>query len=781
MRALAAALLSFVSGAASSLSSSSAVVWSGLTPDGSGVTVFADDSYAVLVNGTAWLSSLPTSLHLNGTWWAAAGAPNATTVSGGAGTCPVEQDVDCHGDDLFDFNATGPDDCCANCSATAGCGAWTWTGQTEGASPSSSSPSSSSSSPSSAPPPWANRCYIKADCSGKMSYQGHVSGLPASAWPSPLTRLGAEAVNGTDQALGPFTGWRVRYAATDPAATQMWVTVKFFAAVPQPPPLHAWSAVPAPAPAPSFFVFEQLFPSGAVSLANEPVQNGTNSPCMGRRRRLTTPLAPASEEDSAASNPGLGEFCSSMQPSTVFPAFAGAPTSPADGGFLTWTGRFFYPSTSAGGPAAGLGAAGGAEGGPLVLFANDGVASAGGVRRPGHALVLSAFNDFKANIAGPAGPAAAGATGPSAGFGVSGYASDLAPGHTISTVLSFSASAPSGGVTEAVMAWGAGMRAAYGTTRLQDPFLASLSYSTDNGAYYDWYSYPDILSRGVPQDVLVALMETFRNGTYEDPFNGGPALIPVAAGILIDAYWYPFSRPNGNCKLSDEVWSVPFPNGLQWLREQVGVPLQIYNGPTCANATIANEWPVVYSTYWDQGWGAGVLLNVHPDSSEAYYASLFARKEELGMVTFETDFMDFNHLLFPAFTTNGTAARAWLMGINDAAVAAGLPVQSCMSLPSDALAHLETPAYTNARASQDYGAGGDSNWRIAASSLLLSAVGLQPSKDNFWCVKEAGQGGGGWSGGAGGGLPAEISMRALTLPNPLLILLPPPFAQDLVE
>jgi hypothetical protein len=54
-----------------------------------------------------------------------------------------------------------------------------------------------------------------------------------------------------------------------------------------------------------------------------------------------------------------------------------------------------------------------------------------------------------------------------------------------------------------------------------------------------------------------------------------------------------------------------------------------------------------------------------------------------------------------------------------------------MALPADILQSSEFPAVTNARASQDYGAGGD-NYKIGGSSLLLSALGLRASKDNFW-------------------------------------------------
>lgn len=58
-----------------------------------------------------------------------------------------------------------------------------------------------------------------------------------------------------------------------------------------------------------------------------------------------------------------------------------------------------------------------------------------------------------------------------------------------------------------------------------------------------------------------------------------------------------------------------------------------------------------------------------------------------------------------------------------------------MALPGDLMDALLFPAVTNARASNDYGAGG-SNWQIGGTSLLLSAVGLRASKDNFWSGSE---------------------------------------------
>jgi len=54
-----------------------------------------------------------------------------------------------------------------------------------------------------------------------------------------------------------------------------------------------------------------------------------------------------------------------------------------------------------------------------------------------------------------------------------------------------------------------------------------------------------------------------------------------------------------------------------------------------------------------------------------------------------------------------------------------------MALPADFMAALAFPAVTNARASEDCGAG-SSNWQMGGTFLLLSALGMRASKDNFW-------------------------------------------------
>jgi hypothetical protein len=621
--------------------SARSTVWSATSGAGT-LQVFDDDSYTLLLGSDVWLESGPTSVHVSGVWFSTASA-----ACGSALQCRDFADTDCHGNDLFFFNSTSPEDCCANCSATPGCGAWTYTGTTRNV------------------PPWAQRCYIKSSCDGRQAYVGHTSGLPAGSGgaPLPLTRMSAGRVG---------DGWGITYAAASPNFPSVSFSVTFSVEN-------------------GGFIFEQLWPQGAPGVNITVPVNSTN---------------------------GLTEFDSSAEPATQFPVFVEAANSSVSSslGYLSWAGRFFPTLTAMrGGAAAAFSAvAQGAESGPIVLF--DG---------PVNALVMSANANFKSHMIGQSSiaPRAAAA-------GISGYVTSLPPGFATSTVVG----AGSAGITDAIHAWGGALQRRYNTSKIPDPASTGLSYWTDNGAYYDWYAYePDVTSKGVPEDILVALSQTFKNGTY------GSSTLPVRS-YMLDAYWYYNTRANANCAMNFTTWPLPFPGGLSSLSEDLGAPLIMYNGPVCGNTTLAKaRWTIEPSLYWDQGWGAGVLGIVTSEQSNAFYTELMDSLLAQGMSTFTQDFLDFQGLLFPTTLVDPIGNGGWMKGQADAALAAGVAVQYCMGLPADMLASVAFNAVTNARASDDYGAGGE-NWKIGGSSLLLSALGMRASKDNFWtsCCNDRG-------------------------------------------
>jgi hypothetical protein len=495
-------------------------VWSATTELGDGIVVYSDGTFNISLQKTVWLQSgITAGVHIGGTWYVA--GANTTVAPLG---CATLNNTDCRGSDLYYFNATGPDECCANCSATPTCGAWTWTGITR------------TDEKSAPPPPWADRCYIKSDCSGRTNYDGHISSI-APAPQGTLKLVSQAPADGADARLGPFSGYEFNYVAADPASTRLTTGFRYFTNA-------------------QLFTFYQRFPSGANRLNLSVLTNGTCESGFRSRQGQSS---------------GFGsEFCSSQQPSSLFPTFTLASTAPdSSGAYLTWAGRF-SPASYGAGLGAGLADTAGSEGGPLVLFTytSDRTAAT-------HSLVLSTFDNFKSNILGRPGPNGIAPAG--AAFGIGGYVTSVPAGYMTSAALYFSAAGP----TDAMLGWGALMQQAYATNKMtNDVIINSLSYWTDNGAYYDWYSYSNITSRGLPETVLVELAQSF---LPTGPYN---VEIPVHA-YQLDAYWYPFVRPDANCKLSDTVWSYIFPHGLPWLQQQLGAPLLIYNGPTCE----AFDWP----------------------------------------------------------------------------------------------------------------------------------------------------------------------------------------------
>ena len=87
------------------------------------------------------------------------------------------------------------------------------------------------------------------------------------------------------------------------------------------------------------------------------------------------------------------------------------------------------------------------------------------------------------------------------------------------------------------------------------------------------------------------------------------------------------------------------------------------------------------------------------------------------MKMFEQDFLSVwispNHGLL---TDDVASGPAWFAAMGDAAAGAGATVQLCMLLPAAALASVNVPAMTNARASRDATRGiavDDQTWKVA--------------------------------------------------------------------
>ena len=115
------------------------------------------------------------------------------------------------------------------------------------------------------------------------------------------------------------------------------------------------------------------------------------------------------------------------------------------------------------------------------------------------------------------------------------------------------------------------------------------------------------------------------------------------------------------------------------------------------------------------------------------------------MVVYEQDWLynEFNGL--NATRQQLGLAREWLLQMGRGAAKANATVQYCMAYARMLLQSVEIPAVSQFRASDDYGPGQSSGcgfpycvYDIGTTSILAWALGLAPSKDNFWSTPQPG-------------------------------------------
>ena len=179
---------------------------------------------------------------------------------------------------------------------------------------------------------------------------------------------------------------------------------------------------------------------------------------------------------------------------------------------------------------------------------------------------------------------------------------------------------------------------------------------------------------------------------------------------------------NGGVKCVSE-WRLPedtYPGGLDQLRKDYGAPFVLYGPYFCAD----NQWN---QTLFPVGADAGVPP---PHDSRVFYTKVFQYIHAHGGVGYEVDFMSNLYIDVPEFRRTLGASNGWQSGMNAAGLSTNTAIQFCMMQPSDLLNSLQFDAATNGRASDDYAGGG--NWNIGGPSLLFWALGMRPSKDNFW-------------------------------------------------
>eukprot|EP01012_Entosiphon_sulcatum_P028632 TRINITY_DN3468_c0_g1_i1.p1 TRINITY_DN3468_c0_g1~~TRINITY_DN3468_c0_g1_i1.p1 ORF type:complete len:750 (+),score=126.46 TRINITY_DN3468_c0_g1_i1:23-2251(+) len=334
---------------------------------------------------------------------------------------------------------------------------------------------------------------------------------------------------------------------------------------------------------------------------------------------------------------------------------------------------------------------GGLDGGPVIVF--DKALSV--------VAVASPFSNFMA--------ASHALIDGSLAFGIMGSVTSVPSGYSLQTILQFGRG-PSRGIRSAMMQWGSSLLKFYNKASEPSPeydiTLKYLGYSTDNGAYYYYKTEPGKNY----EDTLVDVQK------YAQSVG-----IPYRY-ILLDSWWYYKGKGNGvsNWTAMPEI----FPHNLTGFYERTGWPVQAHNRYWAPDSTYAkkNGGP----------WDFIVEDTLSLPDSQAFWDFLIEDSKKWGLAVYEQDWLyneieGLNHLLESA-----TLGRDWLMQMGTAAAKYNVAIQYCMAWPRHILQSLELPAVTNARASGDYMQARSSQWQIGVSSLFAIAVGLAPSKDNYW-------------------------------------------------
>eukprot|EP00038_Savillea_parva_P003881 m.131333 g.131333 ORF g.131333 m.131333 type:complete len:864 (-) comp11310_c0_seq2:981-3572(-) len=328
--------------------------------------------------------------------------------------------------------------------------------------------------------------------------------------------------------------------------------------------------------------------------------------------------------------------------------------------------------------------------GPIVVFDEDAT----------HSLVVSALNNFMVASQDAS-------HNNTVSYGVMGSVMQLPPGFTLETVVVLSS-----GINTAMDAWGDVLLARSGKVRdayRRDYATQWLGYSTDNGAYYYYQTEPN-------KNYEDTLLDVYNYATQEK--------IPYKY-VLLDSWWY-FKGKGGGVATWDprpdvfpEASLAPFYKKTGWLG-------QLHNRYWSTDTPYATKNGGKYNFVYD---GSSVTC---PDDQQ-FWDDLIANKStgDQKMFMYEQDWLDDEFDSMHWLQQNASAASTWLRQMNDGCAKSNVTIQYCMSHVRHILQSTELSQVTNARASGDYHPG-SSQWNIGTTSVLAHAVGIAPSKDNYW-------------------------------------------------
>lgn len=374
------------------------------------------------------------------------------------------------------------------------------------------------------------------------------------------------------------------------------------------------------------------------------------------------------------------------------------------GRFLESSHAFAWANAANGIPSAGQ------HGGPVVVFDANFTAAVAVSSLNRHTVSVSALDYDKKS-------------GSSfLSYGVIGSVTSIPPGFSVETIVA----ATAGGPTAGAVRWG-GLARAAGNTSAPRPYdftLDYLGYATDNGAYY--YYNTEKGSDGKPLTYEQTLLDVLADAKIRG--------IPYRY-LQLDSWWYPQGKGGG---VTDwNATAKTFPDGLVAFHEKVGMPFYAHNRMWSSENVYASQN------------GGDYQFIVEPSNDLAipvearFWNDLLANASQWGMIVYEQDWMFTEAEGLNATRESATLTDVWLSQMADAALAANATVQYCMSLGRFVLSAVNLPAVTQFRAGDDYGPGQTAKcgfpycvYYIGTTSLLGWAIGVAPSKDNFWTTRD---------------------------------------------
>ncbi len=231
--------------------------------------------------------------------------------------------------------------------------------------------------------------------------------------------------------------------------------------------------------------------------------------------------------------------------------------------------------------------------------------------------------------------------------------------------------------------------------------LSHLGYWTDNGAYY----YHTHTNYSNAEEALVAVKYDLLRRN-----------IPVRYFQWDD--WWMESEGDRPGILSWIPKPEVFPSGFaNWLNMSLSLYAPEYSA--------RNRWTKMYD--WKIDGETAIPLD------DKFYKDLFLNGSKIGMKMFEQDFLCSINSETNLTSSDVTSGNAWMMGMDNGAIATNTSLQWCMMNPCHALASTQVKQMTNGRGTGDNCRGNSKNIEsMGKNGLLYFALGFFPSRDNVW-------------------------------------------------